>query len=317
MTSVQMHRRAFIGSAIIAASIPAMAAKLPALKQPVSSDGVTLVIRDLSPRFLDFYAAAQGLAPDERFRIWKERYDFAAVPPTPAGDAIARKLLDAAWPRYAAALPSIRAGEKGMQPAALPAAVKIADLLQAPRPISIGLTTYVGGFEDNAFTNDTGEGPIVCVPLEIDQSTRAMLFPHEMTHAVHGIVAKLSPGYERSLGRVIFEEGLAMRTVQRVHIGLADYRYVGKKPWFDAAMDQRRRIMAALLPNLDARDAGTILNFTMGSGATGREREAYVAGWLVVGELLAQGATLPELARVPEAELPQTVRQVMVKLVGA
>ena len=53
---------------------------------------------DLSPRFLDFYAAAQGATPDARFGIWKDRYDFAAVPPTPQGDAIARKLLDAAWP---------------------------------------------------------------------------------------------------------------------------------------------------------------------------------------------------------------------------
>jgi hypothetical protein len=46
----------------------------------------------------------------------------------------------------------------------------------------------------------------------------------------------------------------------------------------------------------------------MGQGTTGTEREAYVAGWLVVDALLRQGRTLPELARVRPDDMPALVR---------
>jgi hypothetical protein len=59
-------------------------------------------VEDLSPRFLTFYQAAKTLPDAEaRFRIWQNTYGFAAVPPTPAEQAMARRLVDEAWPRYA------------------------------------------------------------------------------------------------------------------------------------------------------------------------------------------------------------------------
>jgi hypothetical protein len=55
--------------------------------------GVT--ITDLSPRFLVFYdsASAASLDASERWLMWKRLYGFAAVPPTPFGDSLARRLL--------------------------------------------------------------------------------------------------------------------------------------------------------------------------------------------------------------------------------
>lgn len=81
---------------------------LPA-QQP--SDPV-LAIRDLRPKFLEFYQTAikETDSEDRRFGMWKQMYDFAAVPPTPEGDQMARRVLDDAWPRHAEALPTIRAG---------------------------------------------------------------------------------------------------------------------------------------------------------------------------------------------------------------
>ena len=133
-------------------AMPAAAAKLVITPLVESRDGSTVSLKDLSPRFLDFYAAAHGLAPDARFTAWQDRYGFAAVPPTPQGDAVARRLLDAAWPKYEAALSTIRAGASAMQPRPLDVAVQVATLLEAPRPIRIGVVAYVGGFEVNAFT---------------------------------------------------------------------------------------------------------------------------------------------------------------------
>lgn len=309
-----LKRRTMLAGIAGLAATPALAAKLTIMPATVTGDGVTLSIRDYSRRFLDFYEAAKSLTPDARYAVWQDRYGFAAVPPGPQGEAVARKLLDEAWPRYAAALPTIRAGAAGMMPAPLDTAIRIADVLRAPRPLKFDIIAYVGGFEENAFTVGTADGPLVCLPIEMAPDRRAMVMPHEMTHAVHMTLAKLPPSYERPLGRVVFEEGLAMRAVQALKPGLADFEYVGQRPWFDAALPQRKEILTAIASRLDASDGPTLFRFTMGQGATGREREAYLAGWLMTGELLRQGRTLPELARIPADRIVSLTRKTILSM---
>lgn len=295
---------------------PARAERLPLTPQEVSGDGVTLTIRDYSARFLDFHAAAQDLDSEARWKAWQDRYGFAAVPPGPEGEAVARRLLDAAWHRYPAALPLIRRGAAGMTPAPLDSAVAIARLFRATAPMRIGIVAYVGGFEDNAFTAGTPDGPLVCLPIEMDPARRAMLMPHEMTHAVHMLLAKLPADYERPLGRLLFEEGLAMHAVAALRPGLADWAYVGEQPWYDAGLARRADILAAITPLLDASDGPTLFRFTMGQGATGREREAYLAAWLVMDALLKQGRTLPDLVRRPADAIVPLVRETLAGLPG-
>lgn len=131
------------------------------------------------------------------------------------------------------------------------------------------------------------------------------------------IVAGLSPGYERTLGRLIFEEGLAMHAVKRLLPGRADHVYVGEKTWFERAAANRQPIFAALEPALAATDGASLFKFTMGEGATGIEREAYLAGWCVVGRLLAESKSLADLARIPEADMPSLVQEVLRKFIAA
>ena len=50
-----------------------------------------------------------------------------------------------------------------------------------------------------------------------------------------------------------------------------------------------------------------IQRFTIGPGPAGLEREAYYAGWLVVGDWLAHGMSFSEIARIPEKDMPQRV----------
>ena len=307
------RRSVLVGMAALATS-PLLAAKLPLLPHDAARDGVTLSIRDMTPRFLDFYAAAQGLDPEARYLVWKDRYSFAAVPPGPQGDAVARRLLDAAWPRYADALQVIRAGAAGMTPAPLDTAIQVADLFRAPRPLHLGIVAYVGGFEDNAFSMGTADGPVVCLPVEMSPERRAMLLPHEMTHAVHMRLANLPASYERPLGRVLFEEGIAMHAVHALRPGLPAWNYVGDRPWFEAAMAKQRAILAAVGPQLDASDGPTLFKYTMGQGASGREREAYIAGWLVVGQMLRHGETLAALARLSANQMVEKVRTAMMQL---
>ncbi len=57
-----------------------------------------------------------------------------------------------------------------------------------------------------------------------------------------------------------------------------------------------------------------VMRFTMGKGPSGLEREAYYAGWLVVGYWLEHGTTFAEIARIPEAEMPKRVDAAIQKL---
>ena len=49
------------------------------------------------------------------------------------------------------------------------------------------------------------------------------------------------------------------------------------------------------------------MRLTMGKGPNCLEREAYYAGWLVVGYWLDQGMTFGEIARIPEKDMPARV----------
>src|SRR5580698_11001062 len=62
----------------------------------------TVEVEDLSKRFLDFYDTAlrTNATPDERWNLWKEKYDYAGVPPIPTGQQMAREQLDSAWTKY-------------------------------------------------------------------------------------------------------------------------------------------------------------------------------------------------------------------------
>lgn len=281
-------------------------------------DNVCLTVDDLSPKFLAFYreASAQpGLTPDARFALWKQRYGFAAVPPGPRGDPMARSLLDSAWPRYAAALPLIERGATGMTPPPDSAMRRVARLLRLDTPLKVRVIAYVGGFESNAFTAGSKDAAVVALPIEMSPADRALIMPHEMTHAVHMRLAGLSGGWERSIAQTMFMEGLAMRTTQALMPGRPDQAYVTHRPdWWREAQAKRASILADMLPVLDAKDSESVYRFTIGKGPSGIEREAYLAGWLVIGELQRQGMTLAQIARIPEPQMAGTVRGAIERL---
>lgn len=309
-------KRLFASIVCVLAVAPALAQapaqptkKVPPARSEIVDGQRRLQIVDLSPRFLDFYQAAANVDADARWQLWNEKYGFAAVPPTPEGTQLARKLLDEAWPRYPQALPLIRKGAAAMEPKPEAVLKKVADVLGLDGPFSMQVTVYVGAFDGNAFTMAQDRKPIVSVPLEMDAAQRALVFPHEMTHAVHIATAGLSGGWERSIAETIMQEGLAMHVAQTVTPGRDVRAYIEhKEGWYDAAMAKSDAILRGLLPELEKSDSPTVFRYTMGTGNTGTEREAYVAGWLVVGELLKEGRSFPQIARVPSADMPALVR---------
>lgn len=301
-------------------SSPATAGAEPAAKVPTTQTsqcdaGYCVELVDFSPRFLDFYSQAAGLDGDARFTLWQARYGFAAVPPGPRGAEMARTLLDGAWSRYPQALGVIRAGAGAMQPQPAATLKAVASLLGLGEPYQVKVLAYVGGFEDNAFSAVQDGKPFVAIPLEMSVYRREMILAHEMTHAVHLGTAKLRGGWERSIAETIFQEGLAMHVARAVVPGRDVRDYVEHKPgWWDAVGQRKADILRDMLPVLEKSDSDTVFRFTIGAGPSGLEREAYVAGWYVVEQLRAQGMSLAEIAHIPEAQMAETVRQAIGKM---
>ena len=280
---------------------------------------LNLTIKDLTPKFLTFYneATKEKASPDKRWELWKKDYDFAAVPPTPEGEEIAKKLLNDAWPRYPAVLDRIREGAAGLTPDPHATIRSIAELLRPERPVNVTLLVYVGGFEENAFTAAQGGKIMTAIPIEGDPNRRVILMTHELTHAVHISMGSFSGGWIRTIGTTVLTEGLAMRVTQKLVPGRPEAGYVEGQPgWFAKATKARTAILKDIVPVLASDKSEDVMRFTMGKGPSGLEREAYYVGWLVVGYWLEHGMTFADIARIPEKEMPQRVNEVIEKLLA-
>ena len=98
----------------------------------------------------------------------KKDYGFAAVPPTPEGEQMARKILDDAWPKYPGVLDRIRGGADNITPDPHATLGKVAELLRPRSPVNITLLVYVGGLEGNAFTAAQDGKIMTALPIEDD-----------------------------------------------------------------------------------------------------------------------------------------------------
>lgn len=285
-----------------------------------SQPPVTLTVSDLTPKFLKFYHVATTTKADEaqRWDLWTKLYGFAAVPPTPEGQRMARKMLDDAWPRYTSALGTIRKGEENIEPPPGQILRSVAQLLGADVPIRAELLLFVGDFDNNAFTASGRDG-IPTVALPVEGTDADMSLTHEFTHVVEAEQAGLSLGWERSLAHTIFAEGLAMRATENLHPGLAPKDYVGETTpnWYARAASKRKEILADVSPHLRQSDSATVMRYTLGQGGAGVEREAYYAGWMVIGDMLQHGWTFPRLARVTDAQMAALVQESLTRLQNA
>jgi len=279
---------------------------------------LTVDIVDLSPRFLAWYAAAKEVPEaDARFKLWNELYGFAAVPPGPQGAAMARTLVDNAWPRYGEAVTPAQAGAAGMRPQPMAILRRVAEVLGADEPVHIQLVTYIGGFENNAFSY-RGELPVVAIPLESPPETRSRYLAHEGTHAVHMILGRLAGGWERSVAATMLQEGLAMHVTREVFPGLPTETYVSAAPgWWRASQAKERLILADLRSKLTKSDSDSVMGVTMAiAPASGLNREAYYGGWRVVEQMRKDGRSLADIARIPEAEMPVRVDKAIGELLA-
>ena len=117
--------------------------------------GGDLRVQNLAPKFLKFYAAASSPSASEakRWQLWRKDYGIAAVPPTAAGLALARRQLDAVWGRYGQLLPLIQQRESIAARDASRMLPRVRALLGAgSEKTPVDLVLFVGQFDGNEFT---------------------------------------------------------------------------------------------------------------------------------------------------------------------
>lgn len=276
-----------------------------------------LDIDDRVGKFQTFYAdaTAKPIAPDARFQLWQTEDGLAAVPPGPDGDAMARQLLDAAWDRYPALVPTLPSLTKTAQDAARMSFDKINDLL-GTKDVAIHsrVILYVGQFDDNAFTIPPMDGKPATVLMPVENAILKIALAHELTHSVHIQLAGVKNSFGAPVGETMFMEGLAMRTSQAAVPGLPETAYTQIDPndhWLANCYAKKDAVLKGIAADLDKSGQEIAMKYTFGQGNNGMQREAYCAAWIVMGKLIASGRTLPELARVPEDKMVDTIRDAM------
>lgn len=277
--------------------------------------GHVLDIVNRVPRFEKFYADAQGLTEAARWTLWKKEYGIAAVPPTPQGDALARKQLDAAWRRYPALVSKLQTLEsRAEKHARVLFAATNRLYATAGTPILVKVVLFVGQFDGNEFTVPAMNGQPPTVVMPVENPMLKVQLAHEMSHAVNFQLADVKNSFGAPIGETIFLEGLAMRANKALVSGLPDAAYteLADEPgWFKRCTAKRVAVTKGILPYLTQSGPTVATKFTFGRGTTGMDRELYCAGWYVVGSMLASGETFPQLARVPESRMVEKVAVAM------
>ncbi len=274
---------------------------------------------DLTGRFLGFYKAAAEQNPDSeaRWKLWQARYNFAPLPPTAERDRRARELLELAWPRYRERLDRIGANAATVRTQVQPLLGAVRDQLGYGGPITVRVILFVGMLDGNAFGYRRDAECVVAIPVEGADQQIPMALVHELSHAVHGVKARLSEGWVRSVGEFVIQEGLATRTTQAVFPGRAPDRYLDTDgevtpltagadglSWYEACRRSRLAILRGVRGSVARCDVEAVQRFLIGPGPSGLLREAYYAGWEIVGALLGSSWTLSTIAAKRPESLP-------------
>jgi len=277
----------------------------------------TTILTTTVPKFLNFYELANkdDIDEDKRWMMWKELYNFAAVPPGEEGQTMAKKLLNSAWDKYEQDLSVIEKWTPDNEKVKTHLS-KVKTLLGCDQPINFVVIYFVGGFENNPFVAPFDEEKLaLCLPIENGNSDIYLV--HELTHIVHAHTAQLTGEWERTIASTILQEGLATQVSKFIVPGEPDELYIeNKKGWFQSCRENKSEIFTGITPFLKESSSEIVTKFTIGNGTTHHEREAYFVGWEFVQSLLEKGVTFKEIASIKEDDLPDYLNKSIVSFFG-
>ncbi|MCP3026792.1 hypothetical protein [Halobacillus sp. A5] len=257
--------------------------------------------------FLAFYEQAQAaeVQEEKRYTIWKQYYGFNPFRREEQREQLAQEMLNQAFPKYEAALSHIRNFEPD-QESIYHYVSTIREHFQAYEPLHLTVIFFVGDFETDPFIEkEDNESYTLYFPIEREWND--VHFANELVKVVYLNQLKVNPARLANIAFVIFLEGLALHTSNRVITSEA--LGTGLYPWMEKCQLEPTRIMINIFPHLRRSDYKAIYSFTKGTGASGYQNEAGFVGWCVVEHLLKRGYTLPELLFIPEERLTTLIEK--------
>ncbi|MGP4061916.1 hypothetical protein [Halobacillus sp. H74] len=263
-------------------------------------------------KFLKFYDQAAQVPPHQRYQLWVEHYAFPYTPPGYHQDQLAKEMLEYAWDQYTHVYEKIQFFE--VDSVALSEQVEsIKQTLQCTEPVHLTVLFFVGTFETDPFIVKDDHRYTLCFPVELASSRTRLC--QELTRVVHCSQSGLAPSHTRTLGQLIFQEGLSLHTTQ---VLLQSDEVAERSSTWNKEKCSREpnRVMINILPHLHRTDYEALYSFTKGTGASGYEKEANYTGWLVVGHLLEQSSTLYELAKIHKDDVDSLVEKSLFSLLN-
>lgn len=273
---------------------------------------VEIHVADMTSRFMSFYEQAKDYdSAEKRFELWKERYNFVALPPGLSDrDARAREMLDDAWQDYPDVIKSIETATEDLNPE--PILTKVADLLGFEEELPpVRLIYYVGMFDGNAFFAPQPDGTlVVALPVEEAPGRLELSMAHEFVHALHFSASGPRSGPESNVAALVLSEGMAMHASRELMPNWSVSDYMGSDgEWVERCNQRIESILIGIEGSLNESGQESLNRFTMGDGNSGMKREAYCAGWHLVDRLLGNGHEYSEIAKSKSPE--DLLRQAM------
>lgn len=267
-------------------------------------------VRNYVSKFLEFYNKAKGHDLETVWKLWKEHYNFAAVPPGEKGQEIAREMLEKAWDIYPKHMTEIMSWSPNVE--AVDSLLNtVRDLLKCENIIEMIMIFFIGAFEGNPLVVPTSDGR-TALGWPIEARLGDIQLVHELTHIVHSVTAEFEATWERSIGFIIIQEGLAMQVSKHIMPGEPDGVYTeNTQGWLEECHKKSDEILQGILPFIEESSFDRVYQFTMGQGVSGIQREAYYTGWIVIERLLESGMSFDEIAHIKEADIPQTIKNML------
>ncbi|MBV8659663.1 MAG: hypothetical protein JO142_17720 [Burkholderiales bacterium] len=301
----------------------------PATKQDAQPVPIQTHLRDISIRFVDFYDRASKPAPvppappaapaapaadgkqaavapvappapveseqDRRWRFFKQAYGFSAQP----DDAATRVALEAAWPRYEAVMPQIRAGYDSIAPewSSITTGVVSRLALAGSKPFEFRVVSYVGTFEGKVWTAQEGDLLNVYLPLEVSPDARMLPLAR--------IIARLALQREaawgaqpRNLTELAINEGIYAHVLKDVVPGKTTAEYLDMTPeQFTKVSASAKTDLKAMQPKLRDGSPATLAQYSA------QMDQVRYAGWLLVDQMTKANVRYVDLMHQKQADL--------------
>lgn len=296
-------RSLILAGLLAAAFAPAALAAKPAkpAKTAASAAKLDIAVRDLSPQFLEFYEVAMEPVKTEpgkpaesesdlRWRYFKQGYGFSVH----QDDAAARAALDAAWPRYPAALQQIQGGYDAMTPKADQMLSTLTDQYYFTKPLNLRFVAYVGTFEGRVWSDQDGDRTNIYLPLETGPESRALPLARLLSKMMLDKELPWPNGRPRNLAEQIVAEGVTAQALAAAVPGQPEEAYLDiPADKLNELKQNRSQVLRSIIPLLKSGADDTLATYRGDKLA-----EARYAGWVLVrGFRTTQKAQLADLIR--------------------